>query len=384
MLNAPISLAHPQAPYYSHSMSAVWHVKKSDGKRLGPVSLIELQAWARSGRIGPNDWLSVDGFNWREADSFSPLEMTCRVRQPGGRSLGPVHVRHLAELLLAGEVRPVDPAEDTRTGEKSAALKIVLRGLLDADVGGRTAESTDSTDQPAADQASVAAAADLQAELERQREENAQAQAQLVKERDELREQLRLVEEAAQMGRERAGELDEAALARMREAEAALQESLAENQRLKGDLDRLEQMARQWLERSKDSQDKQAKIERERDLAVQALEGVQGRYDALQSKWQKEKSGWSELQSKLDTTERLAAERIQRAEDQVKAWREKYEQLRQQPAPAPTSSPAETPISTLGKLDEAHIRLKVAISEKQRLEEECARLRRRLASYEQK
>lgn len=372
-------------------MSSVWHVKKSDGKRLGPVSLTELQGWARAGRIGPNDWLSVDGFNWREADSFSPLEMTCRVRQPGVR-LGPVHVRYLAELLLSGEVRPVDPAEDLRTGEKSSALKIALRGLIDAEARLRGQESPTSTarpDEPAL-KPEIDVVTPLQEEMQRQQEE---LQAQWAKERNELQEQLRLAEERLKEIQQK-NELDSSANAlqshetdavreQVRQAEEALQASMTENQRLRTDLDRLEQMARQWLERSKEAQEKQAKIERERDLAVQAVDGVQGRYDALLRKWEKEKSGWDELQAKLETTERLAAERIQRAEDQVKAWREKYEQSRQQ-KPAATATAADSTVSPLGKLDEAHIRLKVAISEKQRLEEECARLRRRLASYEQK
>jgi hypothetical protein len=288
-------------------MSSVWHLKKANGKRFGPVGLSELQAWARSGRIVPEDWLSVDGHNWRAADSFAPLEMICLVTYRNVRRYGPIHPRHLAELLILGDVHPNDPAENLRSGEKGTALRIALRALLDAEARVRVVE------------------------MEKESAPEVPPEPVIT---PEEREALVLRAEAAE------GERDQ----------------------LRSEVERL------------------AAAERERELTRRALSELQSLYERDRQEWMQAAEHASATETQVTKAVGEAEARARKAEQLAVQLQERLDKLVKERASAPpaVAPEAKRAPESAGRLDEAHIRLKVAIAEKQRLEAEVHRLRQRL------
>lgn len=85
--------------------SVKWWVRSAvNGQEFGPASQAGLLAWAREGRIFPDDGLSNDRKTWRSAREWTMLEMDTLVILPDGRVIGPLHADAVAELSRTGKI----------------------------------------------------------------------------------------------------------------------------------------------------------------------------------------------------------------------------------------------------------------------------------------
>ena len=81
--------------------SVKWWVRSAvNGQEFGPASQAGLLAWAREGRIFPDDGLSNDRKTWRSAREWTMLEMDTLVILPDGRVIGPLHADAVAADAL--------------------------------------------------------------------------------------------------------------------------------------------------------------------------------------------------------------------------------------------------------------------------------------------
>ena len=81
-----------------------YHLKKSDGAVFGPIEEATLEAWARDGRIGPDDLVSEDLQTWQPVVHLSQLGMEWLVRLPDGSLYGPLSLPALEALAQLGEL----------------------------------------------------------------------------------------------------------------------------------------------------------------------------------------------------------------------------------------------------------------------------------------
>ena len=161
----------------------------------------ELKRWVQDGRVAPEDALSPNQSEWQPAPEIAALEMNCLIRFRSGEEYGPLHRRAIIDLILDGDIAPDEPVYDAASKQTSSAAVIGLRALLD---------------QPAA--APPAADVNLQLETERQRHRQREAALQERLERIESElaaqtEELALVREEAIVARqaEEAQQTDESA-----------------------------------------------------------------------------------------------------------------------------------------------------------------------------
>lgn len=82
---------------------ALWRLRKADGSIYGPASWPEVSAWARAGRVGPDDFVCRGEESWREAPSVPELGLRWLVMAgPDGSFFGPIHLLACVELISDG------------------------------------------------------------------------------------------------------------------------------------------------------------------------------------------------------------------------------------------------------------------------------------------
>lgn len=96
-----------------------WFVRKADGVEFGPASISDLAAWARDGRIAPDDSVSTDRAAWRPAPEVSELDMNWLVETEPELFYGPAHAMAFVEMMREGVLRGSSRVRHARTGEET-------------------------------------------------------------------------------------------------------------------------------------------------------------------------------------------------------------------------------------------------------------------------
>lgn len=99
--------------------SVEWFVRKADGTEFGPAPISELAAWARDGRIAPDDAVSTDRAAWQPAPEIPELDMNWLVETEPGLFYGPAHARAFVEMMREGALRGETRVRHARTGEET-------------------------------------------------------------------------------------------------------------------------------------------------------------------------------------------------------------------------------------------------------------------------
>lgn len=107
-----------------------WYLRKQDQTVYGPVTLDALQAWARGGRIQPDDQLSPDRQAWQPAPALADLQMEWLIDLGDGERFGPVHVLALAELVREGSVPADVLVQHVSDGRISQLAAVALPAVL--------------------------------------------------------------------------------------------------------------------------------------------------------------------------------------------------------------------------------------------------------------
>lgn len=107
-----------------------WYLRKQDQTVYGPVTLDALQAWARGGRIQPDDQLSPDRQTWQPAPSLADLHMEWLIDLGDGERFGPVHVLALAELVRESSVPADVLVQHVSDGRISQLAAVALPAVL--------------------------------------------------------------------------------------------------------------------------------------------------------------------------------------------------------------------------------------------------------------
>jgi len=116
-----------------------WYLRIDDGSMYGPVTLNELIAWARQGRIEPHNELSPDGQTWRPACEIDALAMDWEVLLPGENQYGPVCRETLPELIATRILSENMTARKRKTGEQLSLGALVSDLAEDPPVAHRPA-----------------------------------------------------------------------------------------------------------------------------------------------------------------------------------------------------------------------------------------------------
>ncbi len=110
--------------------AAAWFLRIDDGSTYGPVALGELVAWARQGRIEPENEVSPDGETWVPACNVDAFAMDWEVLLPGGGLYGPVCRETIPELITNGILSEDMTARKRKTGEQ-LSLGALVSDLAD-------------------------------------------------------------------------------------------------------------------------------------------------------------------------------------------------------------------------------------------------------------
>lgn len=110
-------------------MSEQWYLRREDKTVYGPSDLSELKAWAKNGRIGPNDDVSQDQETWQAAPMLKDLEMVWSLQMDDNLVFGPFNIYALIQLA---EENHLSYATDTMhlSSGKHHSLGDVLLPLL--------------------------------------------------------------------------------------------------------------------------------------------------------------------------------------------------------------------------------------------------------------
>jgi hypothetical protein len=96
-----------------------WYLRKNaDGEIFGPVSFDQLQEWAMSAQVHPQDAISNDGRTWNKAPMLGDLRMDWLVEVPGQPLYGPTTTGTLLEFLNLGEISAETKVLNCCSGEK--------------------------------------------------------------------------------------------------------------------------------------------------------------------------------------------------------------------------------------------------------------------------
>lgn len=120
---------------------ARYFLKKGDGTIYGPADIEALKAWAREGRVAPDDLVSKDKEFWYPAPTLTDLEMNWLVQLTDGTQYGPIHLHALQELVEDGSLSPNDVVTNRITeeictlGEAIAASATAAQAAPAAEVG---------------------------------------------------------------------------------------------------------------------------------------------------------------------------------------------------------------------------------------------------------
>lgn len=110
-----------------------WYLKKLSGEIYGPVDLPTLQAWARDGRVAPDDQLSQDQKQWSPAPQLADLAMDWKVELRDGAMYGPLNVLAVKELVEDGSVSRRAKMAHKVSGEVSLVSEVLLAALIAQD-----------------------------------------------------------------------------------------------------------------------------------------------------------------------------------------------------------------------------------------------------------
>jgi hypothetical protein len=106
------------------------YLKRNDGAVYGPVDLPTLQLWATDGRVAPDDQVSVDQKEWKQASDLPELSMEWKVELREGSIYGPIHILALRDLIHEGTVSRRAKIKHKKTGEELVACEALLFELM--------------------------------------------------------------------------------------------------------------------------------------------------------------------------------------------------------------------------------------------------------------
>lgn len=102
--------------------SGTWRLRKGGGGAVyGPVPTAMLAAWAREGRIAPEDEISADGLAWQPAHTLEALRMRWWLRLPDGSWFGPAHIDAFREIVAE---HGLPPGVTVREGPEGAEVRL--------------------------------------------------------------------------------------------------------------------------------------------------------------------------------------------------------------------------------------------------------------------
>jgi hypothetical protein len=82
-----------------------WYLRKhEDGAVFGPISFEQLENWAGSAQIAPNDSLSADQASWVKAPMLPQLAMDWLVEITSERYYGPTTLGAIQEFVRLGDI----------------------------------------------------------------------------------------------------------------------------------------------------------------------------------------------------------------------------------------------------------------------------------------
>jgi hypothetical protein len=94
-----------------------WFLMKSDdGSVFGPISTSQLEEWANSAQISPQDKISTDEKNWLKAPQVSFLKMDFLLETGPDQFYGPTTTGTIKEFLEVGEVTKETPVINCQDG----------------------------------------------------------------------------------------------------------------------------------------------------------------------------------------------------------------------------------------------------------------------------
>lgn len=95
-----------------------WFLRKhGEGELFGPVPFEQIQDWAASAYINPQDAVSNDGKTWTKAPMFAELQMDWLIEVPEHPLYGPTSTGTLLEFLRMGEISGETRIVNCCTGE---------------------------------------------------------------------------------------------------------------------------------------------------------------------------------------------------------------------------------------------------------------------------
>lgn len=115
-----------QAPLLEPAMN--WYLKKAGSETVyGPVEEKHLEGWAADGRVAPEDLVSADRREWKQAPTIPSLKMEWVAQLPGDKRFGPVPAQAFRELIRSGEMKPDTPVRSTQTGQAMTVASLLAR-----------------------------------------------------------------------------------------------------------------------------------------------------------------------------------------------------------------------------------------------------------------
>ena len=82
-----------------------WFLRKQDGGQIfGPLSFEQLEGWASSAQVAPQDMLSSDQSTWMKAPMLEELAMDWLVELTSERYYGPTTLGAIQEFIRLGEI----------------------------------------------------------------------------------------------------------------------------------------------------------------------------------------------------------------------------------------------------------------------------------------
>ncbi len=135
--------------------SADYFVRKANGVEFGPAPMSDLVAWAREGRIAPDDAVSTDRAAWRPAPEIPELNMNWMVEAEPGMFYGPAHALAFVDMMREGVLRGASRMRHARTGEETHLDLLAAR--IEASAHAETLRSSVQSGPPDVETAAAAA-----------------------------------------------------------------------------------------------------------------------------------------------------------------------------------------------------------------------------------
>lgn len=237
----------------------MWKVRAEDGTEFGPATMATLLAWARDGRLAPENVISADGNAWTPVAAHPELAMNWIVEIEPGKFYGPIHQDALRELVRSNQLKKDAPQfvralslndSPSKLKEENAALKAQIDALRRdfAIRSGRLEEDLATAESKIAELRTQLETRDLDFEAERQelKAAGSKIQAELAKAEKKSAALASQIEQSSVAGRTRAADAArieelEAKVADLEKSRASetekLEDALADARHLKRQLD---------------------------------------------------------------------------------------------------------------------------------------------------